>query len=75
MFVCSDQRIKNCMLSFYCDPKVSVNDGSNGNYPMGHMRAFYIFYDNDSILGISNTGILDLPWNADETTEVYRGID
>ena len=61
----SDQRIKNCMLSFYCDPHVDNN--TNSEYPMGHMRAFYIFYDNDTILGVDNTGALSNPWNMDES--------
>ena len=67
----TDQRIKNCMLSFYCDPKVEIND--NPEYPMGHMRAFYIFYDNDTILGLNNDGALKNPWNVGE--EEYPGYN
>ena len=69
MFINADQRIKNCMLAFYCDPNVTPTA------EMGHMRAFYIFYDNDTILGVSNTGNLTNPWNCGEDYGVYQGID
>lgn len=72
-FINSDQRIKNSMLSFYYDPLVENNEDIES--PMGHMRAFYIFYDNDTILGVANDGSLQFPWNAKESTLVYRGID
>lgn len=62
-----DQRIKNCMLSFYCDPNVEQNN------VMGHMRAFYIFYDNDTILGLDNKGVQNQSWDIDE--EAYPGWD
>lgn len=70
-----DQRVKNCMLSFYYDPLASDNlgDSANGLYPMGHMRAFYIFYDNDTILGINNDGNMRYNWNIDE--ESYQGYN
>lgn len=64
-----DQRIKNCMISFYCDPTVESNEDTD--CPMGHMRAFYIFYDNDTILGVDNAGTLTQPWDLDE--DVYPG--
>lgn len=64
-----DQRIKNCMLSFYCDQDVASNTDLES--PMGHMRAFYIFYDNDTILGVDNIGALTQDWNIDE--EKYPG--
>jgi len=67
MFVNADQRIKNCMLAFYCDP--NAIDG-----PMGHMRAYYLFYDNDTILGLNNNGQLAYSWNVDEIG-VYPGVD
>ena len=69
MCINADQRIKNCMLAFYCDPNVTPTA------EMGHMRAFYIFYDNDTILGVSNTGNLTNPWNCGEDYGVYQGID
>lgn len=61
----TDQRIKNCMLGIYCDPYAA--DNTNREYPMGHMRAFYIFYDNDTILGVGNDGSLSNAWNIDES--------
>lgn len=69
----ADQRIKNCMLAFYCDPNVELNEDSET--PTGHMRGFYIFYDNDTILGVSNTGNLTNKWNAGEDFGVFQGID
>lgn len=68
-FGCVDQRIKNCMISFYCDPTVESNE--DADCPMGHMRAYYIFYDNDTILGLDNAGTLTQDWNIDE--DVYPG--
>lgn len=69
MFGNIDQRIKNCMLAFICDPLASENTDTNTE--MGHMRAFYIFYDNDTIMGVDNNGDLTQPWNIDE--DVYPG--
>lgn len=74
-FINADQRIKNCMLSFYCDPAVESNLGIGNNYPMGKMRAYYIFYDNDTILGVTNTGELSNGWDSKETGDVFQGID
>lgn len=70
-----DQRVKNCMLSFYYDPLASDNtgDSTNGLCPMGHMRAFYIFYDNDTILGVNNDGNMRYNWDIDE--ESYQGYN
>lgn len=73
LFINADQRIKNCMLAFYCDPNVASN--ADSDTPTGHMRGFYIFYDNDTILGVTNTGSLNNPWNAKETHDVFQGID
>ncbi len=68
-FACVDQRIKNAMLSILCEPYADNNDGTIDSVsPMGHMRAFFIFYDNDTILGLSNDGTLKWPWNVDEGT-------
>ena len=64
-----DQRIKNCMLAIWCDP-TAVNN-TNPEYPTGHMRAYYIFYDNDTILGVDNAGSLTQDWDIDEN--VYPG--
>lgn len=60
-----DQRVKNCMLAFWCDP--FTKDNTDAETPTGHMRGFYIFYDNDTILGIDNKGFLTVPWDAKET--------
>jgi len=73
LFISADQRIKNCMLAFYCDPGATLN--ADTDCPMGHMRAYYIFYDNDTILGVTNTGSLGNLWNSDETFGVFQGID
>jgi hypothetical protein len=63
------------MISFYCDPTVESNLGVAGNYPMGKMRAYYIFYDNDTILGVTNTGELSNGWDSKETGDVFQGVD
>ena len=73
LFINADQRVKNCMLAFYCDPNVVSNTDSET--PTGHMRGFYIFYDNDTILGVTNTGSLGNSWNSKETHDVFQGID
>ena len=72
-FINADQRIKNCMLSFYYDPY--AEDNTDSESPMGHMRAYYLFYDNDTILGVGNSGALTNPWNTDEEYNRYQGID
>lgn len=73
LFINADQRIKNCMLAFYCDPAVESN--ADPDTPTGHMRGYYIFYDNDTILGVDNTGSLSNSWNADEKFGTFQGID
>ena len=73
LFINADQRIKNCMLAFYCDPAVESN--TDPDTPTGHMRGYYIFYDNDTILGVDNTGSLSNSWNADEKFGTFQGID
>ena len=72
-FINGDQRIKNCMLAFYYDPEITAQDAQNS--PLHKMRAYYIFYDNDTILGVNNDGFLVNPWNAGETNSVFQGID
>lgn len=63
-----DQRIKNSMLSFYCDP-YGVSPSEAAASPLHYMRAYYIFYDNDTILGLNNTGNIIQPWDYYETDE------
>lgn len=61
-----DQRVKNCMLSFYCDPYgVSAEEAEAS--PLHYMRGYYIFYDNDTILGLNNAGAIRQPWDFYET--------
>lgn len=67
-FCAADQRIKNSMLSFYCDPYgVSADEAAAS--PLHYMRAYYIFYDNDTILGLNNSGAIKQPWDFYETDE------
>lgn len=56
IFGCVDQKVKNCMLAFYYDPKT------------GKVLAYFIFYDNDTILGVRNDGRLKYNWDLDENT-------
>ena len=65
-FLCMDQRIKNSMLAFWCDP-YGVSSEEAAASPMHYMRAYYIFYDNDTILGLDNTGAIINPWDLYET--------
>lgn len=55
-FAMVDQMVKNAMLCFYYDP-VSQR-----------MLAYYIFYDNDTILGLRNDGRLKYKWDVDRNT-------
>ena len=65
-FLCLDQRIKNSMLAFWCDPYgVSAEEAAAS--PMHYMRGYYIFYDNDTILGLDNAGAIVNPWDFYET--------
>ena len=66
MVVAADQRVKNCMLAFYCDPwGVSAEEAIES--PLHYMRGYYIFYDNDTILGLNNAGAIRQPWDFYET--------
>lgn len=59
----ADQRVKNMMWAFWYDPKATEHE------VMGKMRCFPIFYDNDTILGLDNTGKIAINWDADENTK------
>lgn len=59
----ADQRVKNMMWTFWFDPNVEEHE------IMGKMRCFPIFYDNDTILGLDNTGKIAINWDADENTK------
>lgn len=51
-----DQRVKNMMLSFFYDP--------NKDKVLG----YFIFYDNDTIMGVRNDGRLKYGWDIDQDT-------
>lgn len=74
-FACLDQRIKNCMLAFYADP-FGVTAEEAAESPLNYVRAFWIFYDNDTILGLNNAGEIAVPWNFYETdtTNGFPGV-
>ncbi len=63
IFGCVDQRVKNMMLAFWYDEK-SYYEGD----PMKGLRGYFIFYDNDTILGVRNDGRLRYNWDVDENT-------
>ena len=80
-FGCVDQRVKNTMLAFFCDTQ-NVQDPNES--PMHRMRGYFIFYDNDTILGLKNDGTLDpsveknryanvmgYPWDMDEDSGLF----
>lgn len=64
----ADQRVKNMMWAFWYDPE--VEDVNNG---MGKMRCYPIYYDNDTILGVDNSGAITINWDADENTKYPNG--
>lgn len=51
-----DQRVKNAMLGFWYDPDVDK------------VLGYYIFYDNDTILGLRNDGRLKYYYDIDHNT-------
>lgn len=63
----ADQRVKNMMWGFWFTP-----DADNHEV-MGKMRCYPIFYDNDTILGLDNTGKIAINWDADENTPYGDG--
>lgn len=63
----ADQRVKNMMWGFWFTP-----DADNHEV-MGKMRCYPIFYDNDTILGLDNTGKIAINWDADENTTYGEG--
>lgn len=56
IFGCVDQRVKNMMLGFWYNPDVDK------------VLGYFIFYDNDTILGVRNDGRLKYSWDVDENT-------
>lgn len=75
IFGAVDQRVKNSMMAFWYNPDVQK------------MLAYFIFYDNDTIIGVRNDGRLKYKWDIDEnstdtelsvggkTVYVYAGHD
>lgn len=59
-----DQRVKNMMLAFWHDPDVDPEENS----VMKGMRGYFIFYDNDTMLGVRNDGQLKYGWDINEET-------
>lgn len=66
IMACLDQMVKNMMMAFWYDKK--ADDSS----PMGRVRAYMIFYDNDTILGVINNGRLLAPYDVmRDTVQLY----
>lgn len=66
MFCAVDQRVKNCMLAYYCDPYgVSAEEAEAS--PLHYMRGYYLFYDNDTLNSLNNAGAITQPWDFYET--------
>lgn len=66
MMACLDQMVKNMMMAFWYDKN------ANSSSPMGKVRAYMIFYDNDTILGVINNGRLLAPYNVTrQTIQMY----
>ena len=68
IMACLDQMVKNMMMGFWYDKN------ADGSSPMGKVRAYMIFYDNDTILGVINNGRLLAPYNVTRQT-VQRYVD
>lgn len=76
MFGCVDQRVKNMMMAIWYNPEAT------SHAVMGKFRAYMIFYDCDTILGVRNDGRLKYGWDIDENsvdaetgTYAYAGHD
>lgn len=63
IFGCVDQRVKNMMLGFWYKEEAYTPED-----PMKGMRGYFIFYDNDTIMGVRNDGRLKYNWDIDENT-------
>lgn len=63
----ADQRKKNMMWAFWYDPDATEHE------VMNKMRCYPIYYDNDTILGVDNSGAITVPWDADENTLTSSG--
>lgn len=63
----ADQRKKNMMWAFWYNPDATEHE------VMGKMRCYIIYYDNDTILGVDNSGAITVPWDADENTLTSSG--
>lgn len=62
IFGCVDQRVKNMMMGIWYNPDATTHQ------TMGKMRAYMIFYDCDTILGVRNDGRLKYGWDIDENS-------
>lgn len=62
MFGCVDQRVKNMMMGIWYNPEAT------DHAEMGRYRAYMIFYDCDTILGVRNDGRLKYGWDIDENS-------
>lgn len=66
MMACLDQMVKNMMMGFWYDKNATTNAA------MGKVRAYMIFYDNDTIVGLINNGRLLAPWDVQrDTVQLY----
>lgn len=63
IFGCVDQRVKNMMLGFWYKEEAYTPED-----PMKGMRGYFIFYDNDTIMGVRNDGRLKYNWDVNENT-------
>jgi len=56
IFAAVDQRVKNQMMGFWYSPEADK------------MLAYFIFYDNDTIMGVRNDGRLKYHWDIDHNS-------
>lgn len=69
----ADQRVKNMMWAFWYDPDADNHADADGQPLMGKMRCYPIYYDNDTILGVDNSGAITINWDANENTKYPNG--
>ena len=77
IMACLDQMVKNMMMAFWYDRNAEDGDSrpaiEGGSTGMGRVRAYMIFYDNDTILGVINDGRLLAPYDVTRDTVFSEG--
>jgi len=64
------------MLAFYADPYTLTADERTQS-PLYNVRGYWLFYDNDTILGLNNAGEIAIPWDfyESDTENGFPGVE